>query len=144
MSTRELSFPARASARAFIFVANLEAPLLSTRDPSSQLPTGLSLPGASQTSAELQDYFKNSIGLSQDQIADIRGGKAVGKVMKSRTPDEIFVFGAVYIKAPLKVTFSLQLISTVLGNFRNFWPSENSAIHPSPPILRASSSIAMT
>lgn len=57
-------------------------------------------PGICQTSAELQDYFKNSVGLSQDQIADIRGGKAVGKVLQSRTPDEIFVFGAVYVNAP--------------------------------------------
>lgn len=60
----------------------------------------LSLPGDCQTSAELQDYFKNSIGLSQDQIADLRAGKAVGKILPSRIPDEIFVFGAVYINAP--------------------------------------------
>ena len=59
-----------------------------------------SLPGACQTSAELQDYFKNSIGLSHDQIADIRAGKAIGKILPSRIPDEIFVFGAVYINAP--------------------------------------------
>src|SRR5690348_8160226 len=53
----------------------------------------------SQTSAELQDYFKNSVGLSQDQIADIRKGKPVVKVIESRTPADIVVFGAVYIKA---------------------------------------------
>ena len=59
-----------------------------------------SLPGACQTGAVLEDYFKNSIGLSQGQIADIRGGTAIGKVLPSRIPDEIFVFGAVYINAP--------------------------------------------
>jgi hypothetical protein len=59
-----------------------------------------SFPGACQTGAVLEDYFKNSIGLSQDQIADIRGGTAIGKVLPSRIPDEIFVFGAVYINAP--------------------------------------------
>lgn len=64
------------------------------------LVIGLSLPGISQSDAELQNYFKNSVGLSQNQIADIRGGKAIGKVLESRTPDEIFVFGAVYINAP--------------------------------------------
>ncbi len=63
------------------------------------LVTGLSLRSFSQTSTELQDYFKNSVGLSDNQIADLRGGKAIGKVLKSRTPAEIFVFGAVYIKA---------------------------------------------
>lgn len=62
------------------------------------LVVGTALSCAAQTSAELQDYFKTSIGLSKDQIADIRDGKAVAKVLKSRTPAEIFVFGAVYIK----------------------------------------------
>jgi len=61
------------------------------------LVCGLSLPCAAQTPADLQGYFKQSIGLSPDQIADIRDGKAVTKVLKSRTPAEIFVFGAVYI-----------------------------------------------
>jgi len=59
----------------------------------------LARPGACQTRAELQDYFKNAIGLSQEQIADIGAGKAIGKVLPSRIPDEIFVFGAVYINA---------------------------------------------
>jgi hypothetical protein len=59
------------------------------------LEAGFSISAASQTSAELQNYFRDSIGLSQEQIADIRNGKAVAKVLKSRTPAEIFVFGAV-------------------------------------------------
>jgi hypothetical protein len=63
------------------------------------LVAGFSVSAASQTSAELQNYFTDSIGLSQEQIADIRNGKAVAKVLKSRTPAEILVFGAVYIKA---------------------------------------------
>ena len=58
------------------------------------------LPGACQTSAELESFFNDSIGLSQEQIADIHAGKAVSKILKSRTPDEIFVFGAVRINAP--------------------------------------------
>jgi hypothetical protein len=66
---------------------------------SISLVTGLSLPGVSQTTSELQDFFKNSVGLSQDQIAEIRNGKAIAKVVKSRTPAEIFIFGAVYVKA---------------------------------------------
>ena len=47
----------------------------------------------------IKDYFRDSIGLSQGQFADIQNGKAVAKVLKSRTPAEIFIFGAVYIKA---------------------------------------------
>ena len=63
------------------------------------MATGLSLPGISQTTPELQKFFRNSIGLNPYQIADISAGKAVSKVLESRTPAEIFVFGAVYIKA---------------------------------------------
>jgi hypothetical protein len=53
----------------------------------------------SQANPDLLTYFKEYIGLSDDQIAAIRNGDAVSKNLRSRTPDEIFVFGAVYIKA---------------------------------------------
>jgi len=33
-------------------------------------------------------------GLKEDQIAAIRNGRAVAKVVESRTPDEVFVFGS--------------------------------------------------
>jgi hypothetical protein len=53
----------------------------------------------SQTNPDLRTYFTEYIGLSDDQIAAIRNGDAVTKNLRSRTADEIFVFGAVYIKA---------------------------------------------
>ena len=65
----------------------------------ASLVIGLSLQGAAQTPAQLRDYFENSIGLSAQQIDDIRAGKAVARIMKSRIPDEIFVFGVVYVNA---------------------------------------------
>jgi len=37
--------------------------------------------------------------LSEDQIVDIRSGRAVAKAMPSRTPAEVFLFGAIYIHA---------------------------------------------
>jgi len=60
---------------------------------------GLSRLGACQTSAELESYFRQNIGLKQDQVDEIRKGKPVAKVMKSRTPDDIIVFGAVHINS---------------------------------------------
>jgi hypothetical protein len=54
---------------------------------------------AAQTSSEVQTYLKESVGLSEDQIAAIKNGQAVAKTLESRTPAEIFVFGAVYINA---------------------------------------------
>lgn len=52
-----------------------------------------------QTAAELQTYFQQSIRLTRSEIAKIRSGIAVGKVLKSREPAEIFVFGAVHVNA---------------------------------------------
>src|SRR5580704_15029476 len=61
--------------------------------------SGPATPCFSQTNPNLQTYFKDYIGLSDDQIAAIRGGQAVAKTLHSRTPEEIFVFGAVYVNA---------------------------------------------
>jgi len=60
-----------------------------------------------QTSSELNTYFQQNVGLSQDQIAAIRGGQAVSKIATSRIPDEVFVFGAVYVKASPEQYFKL-------------------------------------
>lgn len=60
---------------------------------------GLSCRGACQTSADLQSYFKQRIGLSQHQIDDIRKGKPISKEIKSRTRDDIIVIGSVYVNA---------------------------------------------
>jgi hypothetical protein len=65
----------------------------------STLTLGSALPCASQTNSELQNYFKQYVGLTDNQIAAIRNGQPVAKTMRSRVPAEIFVFGAIYIKA---------------------------------------------
>jgi len=44
-------------------------------------------------------FFREYVGLSDDQIATIRNGKALARVLESRTPDEVFVFGAVYVES---------------------------------------------
>ena len=61
--------------------------------------SGGAAPCFPQTNPNLQTYFKDYIGLSDEQIATIRSGQAFAKTLHSRTPDEIFVFGAVYINA---------------------------------------------
>jgi hypothetical protein len=53
----------------------------------------------SQSNSGLHDFFANNIGLSEEQIAAIKSGKAVVKAMPPRTPAEVFLFGAVYIHA---------------------------------------------
>jgi hypothetical protein len=58
---------------------------------------GLSL--AAGQAAEPQTFFHNFVGLSDDEIRDIGEGKAVAKVLDTPTPDEVFIFGAVYINS---------------------------------------------
>ena len=54
---------------------------------------------ASEQSTEPDKFFREYVGLADDQIQSIRRGKALAKVLDSRTPDEVFVFGAIYIDA---------------------------------------------
>jgi len=53
-----------------------------------------------QASHEPYTFFKESIGLQDDQIAAIQHGKAVTKVLSTKTPDEVAVFGAIYVSGP--------------------------------------------
>jgi hypothetical protein len=50
-------------------------------------------------SAEPDKFFREYAGLSDDQIASIRNGKAFAKIVDSPTADEVFVFGSVYINS---------------------------------------------
>ena len=52
-----------------------------------------------QSADRLHTFFKQSIGLSDSEIAAIDQGKPVAKVLESPTPSEVFVFGSVYVKA---------------------------------------------
>ena len=54
---------------------------------------------AAQTSGEPYKFFREVAGLNEDQISAIRSGKAVAKVVDSHTPEEVLVFGSVYIEA---------------------------------------------
>ena len=57
------------------------------------------LPTFSQSNPDVQTFFRQDIGLSQDQITAIRNGQPVTKTLPSRTPAEVFLFGSVYIHA---------------------------------------------
>jgi hypothetical protein len=52
---------------------------------------------ASGQTAEPDKFYREYVGLTDDQIASIRSGKAIAKIVESPTPDEVFVFGSVYI-----------------------------------------------
>src|SRR5215469_5471939 len=63
------------------------------------ITAGMPLQGFSQSNPHLEAFFRQSIGLTEDQIAAIRNGQAIANAVPSRIPDEIFLFGAVYIHA---------------------------------------------
>jgi DNA-binding Lrp family transcriptional regulator len=63
------------------------------------------LPGPSESSRDLQTFFRKNIGLSKDQIAAIRNGQPVAKALPPRTPAEVLLFGAVYIHASAETYF---------------------------------------
>jgi hypothetical protein len=54
-------------------------------------------PSFSQSNPLLQKFFRQNVGLTEDQIAAIRSGQAVTKTLPHRTPAEVLLFGAVYI-----------------------------------------------
>jgi hypothetical protein len=54
---------------------------------------------SAEQNPDLDKYFSQNIGLNQSQIAAIRNGQPVTKALPSRTPDEVFLFGAIYINA---------------------------------------------
>jgi hypothetical protein len=66
---------------------------------------GAALPGLSQMNPNLETFFRQSVELSDDQIAAIRSGQPVVKPLPPRTPDEVLLFGAVYIHAAPETYF---------------------------------------
>lgn len=52
-----------------------------------------------QTRYEPYTFFKEFIGLQDDQVTAIQHGKAVTKMLATKTPSEIAVFGAIHINA---------------------------------------------
>jgi hypothetical protein len=54
---------------------------------------------ASGQDAEPFKFFREYVGLNDGQINSIRSGKAVAKILDSPTPDEVYVFGSVYVNS---------------------------------------------
>ena len=55
--------------------------------------------GLSQTHPEPYTFFKQYIGLKDDEIANIELGKAVAQVLPTSERSEVVVFGAIYVNA---------------------------------------------
>jgi hypothetical protein len=87
------------------------------------------LPASNAQNVEPLKFFRDYVGLKEDQIAAIRNGKGLAKVVESRTPDEVFVFGSLYVQStPEKylkggivgIYLSLPLVAALRVIYRRF------------------------
>ena len=67
--------------------------------PALVLLSFLHIPSSNAQNVEPCKFFRDYVGLKKDQIEAIRHGKALARVVESRTPDEVFVFGSVYVQS---------------------------------------------
>ena len=77
------------------------------------------LVGAEQMIQEPRTFFRDQIGLSDNQIATIDSGGAVVKLLPSKTPAEIFIFGAMHVNAApedyLEFAFDMSRLRSLPG-----------------------------
>jgi hypothetical protein len=73
-----------------------------------------------QTANEPRSFFKEQIGLTDEQIATVSSGKPFAKVLPSRNSSEIFVFGAVFIHAAPEAYAGLSFDMERLRNSPNY------------------------
>lgn len=75
------------------------------------------LVSAGQTIQEPHAFFRKQIGLSDDQIATIDAGGTVVKMLPSKTPAEVFIFGATHVNAApedyLKFAFDMNRLRSL-------------------------------
>lgn len=57
------------------------------------------VPASGQSSLDLPAFFRQNIGLTETEIGSIQNGNPVAKALPARTPAEVYLFGAVYIRA---------------------------------------------
>jgi len=85
-----------------------------------------------QSADKLQTFFRQNIGLKDAEIAAIDQGKAVAKVLESPKPSQVFVFGAVFIKAQPSAYVQLATDLDKLKSFPNYLVIQRFS---TPPVL---------
>jgi hypothetical protein len=73
--------------------------MIKTARLATLLLSGALLSNGGQTTDAPPTFLRQDMGLSDRQVAEISRGKAIAKVLPSSKPEEIFVFGAVFIKS---------------------------------------------
>lgn len=69
---------------------------------------------------ELNSFFRQYVHLSDDQIRQIREGSAVAKILDTPSPDEVFVFGSIYIDSTPEQYLTLAADIDALRRLPNY------------------------
>jgi hypothetical protein len=77
-------------------------------------------PNSAQPNPRLQTFFREKVGLSQDQTDDIQIGTPVVMSLPPRSPEEVILFGAVYIHAAPESYLQLTLDFDRLRRLPNY------------------------
>jgi hypothetical protein len=72
------------------------------------------------TAADVSKFFRQYIGLNDEQVTAIRNGQAVAKVLDSPTADDVFVFGAVYVRSTPEAYLTLASDIDALKKLPNY------------------------
>jgi len=62
-------------------------------------PAGQGTSQVAENAAEPDRFYREFVGLTDEQIAGIHEGKALAKILDSPTADQVFVFGSVYVRS---------------------------------------------
>ena len=81
---------------------------------------GIAQSATGEPRAEVEKFFREFVRLTDDQVRDIGEGKAVAKVLESGAPDEVFVFGAIYINSAPERYLRLAADTDALRKLPNF------------------------
>jgi hypothetical protein len=88
--------------------------------------------------SEPYKFYREFAGLNEGQIAAIRSGKALAKVVESPTPDEVYVFGSVYVEATPESYVKLDSDIDALRKLPSYLAIQTFSDPPQLSILRAS------
>lgn len=75
---------------------------------------------ASDQAMALDKFLRDTVGLKADQIEAVHRGQAVAVVLDSPIPDQVFVFGTVYIEAKPESYLQFANDFDVLRNLPNY------------------------
>jgi len=86
--------------------------------------------------AEPNRFFREFIGLNDDEIRGIREGKAIAKTLDSPTADQVFVFGSVYINSTPELYLKFASDIDAMRKLPSYLALRKFSVPPQPADLK--------